>query len=256
MKKGKILALALSVLLTASTATTAFAAEKSNILTSKQKEIEFRIEKNKEFEELFPEEMKQLKELQKSASFSSRTKTDEELMDEIKDTEPVIDSEKNIDGDYYRLTAYSNGCYTQIGISGGEIEDNNKVITRASTGITGGTTQSGSGYFNRNNATAYCNFFNNSVQNTLQGHTIGVTISYSLVNGAYDNISSYSLKTTTYCNNITKTTAKLKEDASGKATIKYKYSGRTSNSPSGAIYNNLTFAIYVGKDEASAQLIY
>lgn len=227
-----------------------------NVSIEQQREQEFRLNKYHEFEEIFPEEMEILKEIQAVNYFNLITKSDNELMEEAANTDPLIDTQKIVDGDIYKLTVYSNGVFAQSGVYGGEVEevnfkqDNSRL---GSTGITGGTTQSGSGYSNGINRKAYCNYFANSAVNLI-GHTIESTISYSLVNGAYDSLTSHKLSYVYNTKNVYTYDSKGKENSAGPAYVKYHYDGRTGVNSSADPFEPFEFSISVGSDQVRLNL--
>ena len=253
-KYNKMLVVTLSSLMVFSNLGQVFAdTVKDNISTESKEDIDFRAKKHKEFEEIFKIEMDELRDIQARNKMNLLLKSESKLISEAKDSEPIIESEKTIDGEFYKLTVYPNGVYTQEGIYGGVVEEvleEDDSISRAVTGITGGSTTSGSGYVNGTNRIAYSNLYATATQNTLQGHTIQVTFSYSLVNGGYDKITKYALGPNLLgAQDAYKYGAKLSENSSGSAYVKYRYKGRTYSGASSSIFNDFEFGIYVGNDK-------
>lgn len=184
-----------------------------------------------DFLKVFPEEMAQIQKL--GMSRSNIGKSEEELIDETKEMEPIIDTEKEVNGDYYRLVAYSNGIYSKVGIKGG-------------------TSTTGSGYVNYKNRKAYAQLYS-SLANPVSGHTFTAIASYTNVNGGYDYISSAQPYSFYFCQNAyTHSNKKLKENSSGKAYVKFYYEGRSASTPVEA-YNKYYLTLYVGKDTATVK---
>lgn len=182
-----------------------------------------------EFLEVFPEEMEQIAKLGRLKS--NIGKSDEELLDETKEMEPVIDTEKEVNEDYYRLVAYSNGIYYSLGVKGG-------------------TSTTGTGYVSYKGRKAYGQLYS-SATNSLIGHTFNAIITYTNVKGGYDYIDTASPYSFYYCKNAYTYSKKLKENSSGKAYAKFYYDGRTSSVNSEAVYNKFYLTVYVGSDTVS-----
>lgn len=219
---------------------------------------DFREQKFNEFKDIFPDEMEILENVVSMNKYNLARKSENTLIEEAKEMGPMIEAQKTIGDELYKLTIYPNGVFIQSGIYGGEVEEitENSVESRATTGITGGTTQSGTGYSNGYDRIAYCNFYSNSLMNTTQGHTIQATISYSIVKGAYDSLTAYKLGPSLMGTTNAYTYAtKSKENASGGAYVKYRFNGRTSWSSTGSIYNTFEFRITVGNDQVMVEEI-
>lgn len=185
------------------------------------------LEIHKDFIDIFPNEMKMIDNLVKRNR--SVNKTEEEFFKETKNMKPVIDTQKEVDGDYYRLVAFRNGTYYKLGLKGG-------------------TSSSGSGYVSYKNRQAFGQFASPSV-NTVSGHTFTALISYTNVKGGYDYISTATPYSFYYCKNAYTKSKKLKEDSKGKAYATFYYDGRYSyKNTQGSIYAPFKFTVYVGKD--------
>lgn len=184
-----------------------------------------------DFLKVFPEEMEQIKNLGRSRS--NMGKSDQELLDETKEMEPIIDTEKEVNDDYYRLVAYSNGIYYSLGVKDG-------------------TSTTGSGYVNYKGRKVYGQFYS-SATNVAVGHTFNAIISYTNVKGAYDYIDTTSPYSFYYCKNAYTHDKKLKENSSGKAYAKFYYDGRVSTVGSEAVYNKFYLTVYVGGDTISVK---
>lgn len=219
---------------------------------------DFRMQKFNEFKNIFPDEMKILENIVSMNKYNRTYKSENKLLEEAKGMGPMIEAQKTIGDELYQLTIYPNGVFIQSGVYGGDLEDftENSIESHADTGITGGSTQSGSGYSNGYNRIAYCNFYSNSAMNITQGHTIQATISYSLVKGGYDSLTSHKLGP-----NLMGTTGaytyatKNRENSSGSAYVKYRFNGRTSWNSSSSAYNKFEFRITVGNDQVTVQEI-
>ncbi|MDU4934332.1 MAG: hypothetical protein E6X43_03270 [Peptostreptococcaceae bacterium] len=188
------------------------------------------LEIHNDFLRIFPEEMEQIDKLIKSKSNSN--KSEQELLEETSELTPIIDTSKEVDDNYYRLVAYSNGVYYKLGVKDG-------------------TSTTGSGYVSYKGRKAYGQFYSAATNATI-GHTFTSIISYTNVKGGYDIIDSASPYSFYYCKNAYTHSKKLKENSSGKAYAKFYYDGRTSyNTATGAVYNKFAFTVYVGADTIS-----
>ena len=124
------------------------------------------LEIHNDFLRIFPEEMEQIDKLIKSKSNSN--KSEQELLEETSELTPIIDTSKEVDDNYYRLVAYSNGVYYKLGVKDG-------------------TSTTGSGYVSYKGRKAYGQFYSAATNATI-GHTFTSIISYTNVKGGYDII--------------------------------------------------------------------
>ena len=195
------------------------------------------LEIHNEFVKLFPEEMKMLENLRKNKKNSS--KTIKELADETENMEPIIDVEKEVDGNYYRLVGYATGIFHKTGITGGT----------ATTNSDGDVVYKG--------RQAYAQMFSDAI-NIITGHTFKATISYTKVRGGYNYITSSGVYSTYFVKDARRGTYSYKETASKKAFVNFNYSGRTSNYagedgsgiPGTAFYNPMQMTITIGGDSS------
>ncbi len=180
------------------------------------------------FKEIFPDEMKKIDNLVRKNR--SANKTEEQFLNETKNENPIIDTEKEVNGEYYRLIAFSNGTYYKLGVEGG-------------------TSSTGSGYVSYKKRKVFGQFASPAI-NTVSGHTFTGVISYTNVKGGYDYIDVANPYSFYYCKNAyTSENKKLKEDSKGNAYVTFHYDGRYSYlNGQGSIYAPFKFTVYVGND--------
>lgn len=198
----------------------------SSINSAESKELtkEELAEIDKEFREIFPEEMAKLEALGKSRA--NKNKTEKQLLKESQSMNPIIDVEKTVGDDYYRLVGYSNSVYNRWGIKDG-------------------SSKTGSGYVSYKDRVAYAHHQSAAV-NALSGHTFSTRISYTLAKGGYDSIQSSQIGPMQLAvKNFYRYHLKSKETSSGSAYVKWRYTGRNEFNGNTGEY---MMTVFVGQD--------